>query len=422
MNPNANFWTSTSNFDYGADFVGRKLATVAQATTTFNSSVSGLTPSTTLGDFFLTLTDLHGSFSPAEGFVQGNTSTFSSSRTIASDIDWTAVTTLYLAQYQHISSGGFAGYVLGPSQMLANVSFTNGGTNTITGALSSGPAASLPLSISGTTWANVAASTGPGSPVPVVSDFAAFVEPYVTGRSATSNATLEIGPEFTLFRPSVSTGAFSAPPPYPCGIAVYLGSFPLFGNPPITTDTNFGTIAYDDPYPAAWQHNLQYCQLSSVTLPRPNSTATDTFGVGTSQITPLPNGPVTPILSSVQSPMLNGASLFTSATLNTTSVTLNWNPPAVGTPFGYYVGVYQLVTTSTGISGYTGAGVYGTAKTTVNLPLLSPNNVYVFSITAMADAISNIELAPLRHQVPTARSGVISAPFVIAAGAMSAKQ
>jgi len=73
--------------------------------------------------------------------------------------------------------------------------------------------------------------------------------------------------------------------------------------------------------------------------------------------------------------MLNGASLFTSATLNTTSVTLNWNPPAVGTPFGYYVGVYQLVTTSTGISVYTGAGVYGTAKTTVNLPLLSPNNV-----------------------------------------------
>jgi len=66
--------------------------------------------------------------------------------------------------------------------------------------------------------------------------------------------------------------------------------------------------------------------------------------------------------------------------------------------------------------------VYGTAKTAVNLPLLSPNNVYVFSITAMADAISNIELAPLRHQVPTARSGVISAPFVIGAGATAAKQ
>ena len=421
MNPNANFWTPTSAFDYGADFVGRKLTTVAQATTTFNSSVSGLTPSTTPGDFFLTLTDLHGSFSPAEGFVQENTNTFSSSRTIPSDIDWTAVTTLYLGQYQHISSGNFTGYVLGPSQTLSNVSFTNGGTNTITGTLSSSSAASLPLSISGTAWANVATSTGPGSPVPAVSDFAAFVEPYVTGRSATSNATLGIGPEFALFRPSVSTGFFSAPPPYPCGVAVSLGGFPIIGvgNPPITTDTDFGTIAYDDPYPAAWQHNLQYCQLSSVTLPRPTSTATDTFSVGTSQITPLPNGPVMPILSSVQSPMLNGASLFNSATLNTTSVTLSWNPPAIGKPFGYYVGVYQLVTTPTGMTVYTGAGIYGTAKTTLTLPFLSANNVYVFAITAMADAISNIEMAPLRHQVPTGRSGVISAPFVIAPGAMA---
>src|SRR5262249_9071900 len=153
--------------------------------------------------------------------------------------------------------------------------------------------------------------------------FAAFVEPYVRGRSATSNATLEIGPAFTLLRPSVSPGLFPTPPPYPCGNAVSLGTFPLRGNPPIITDTDFGTVMYDDPYPTTCHQNFQYCQLSGVTLPRPNSTATDTFSVGTSQIPPLPNGPVTPILSSVQSPMLNGASLFTSATLNTTSVTLN---------------------------------------------------------------------------------------------------
>jgi len=66
------------------------------------------------------------------------------------------------------------------------------------------------------------------------------------------------------------------------------------------------------------------------------------------------------------------------------------------------------------------AGDYGTAKTSVNIPFLSANNVYVFSITAEVDAISNIELAPLRHQVPTGRSGIISAPVMIATGATAA--
>jgi hypothetical protein len=191
----------------------------------------------------------------------------------------------------------------------------------------------------------------------------------------------------------------------------------VLGNPPIVTDANLGTVTYNDPYPSTWQRNFQYCQLSQVTLQRPNSTATDTFTVGTSQITPLPSGPVTPILGPVQSPMVNGSSLFTPATLNTTSVTLSWNPPAIGQPYGYYVAVYQLVTVSSGISGYGLAGVYATAKTSVNVPFLSANNVYVFSITSMADAISSVELAPLRHQVPTARSGVVSAPMMIAAGA-----
>ena len=422
INPNANFWTPTSDFDYGEDLAGRPLRATAQSATTFATTVTGLVSSASIGDYFLTLTDLRSPFSPASGVVFSGSSTFTSNFSITSDIDWSAITTLYLSQYQHISNGNFTGYVLGPSQTLSNISFTDGGTNTITGALAPYSTVSLPLSVTGTAWANLAAGMGPGNPTPVTSDFSAFVEPYVTGRSSTSNTTLQLGPAFTLLRPSDRTGFFPLPPPYPCGVAISIGTFPALGqgNPPIVTDTDYGTIAYSDPYPAEWQRNFQYCQLSNVNLQRPNSTVTDTFTVGTSQITPIPKGPVAPILGSVQSPLLNGSSLFSPATLNTTSVTLNWNAPAIGQPFGYYVTVFQLVTGPTGTVGYASAGVYGTGKTTVNIPFLSANNIYVFSITAMADAISNIELAPLRHQVPTARAGVISAPMVIAAGATAA--
>src|SRR5262249_17388545 len=145
MNQFENFWTATSDFDFGQDFVGRPLGTTARATTTFDTSVSGIIPSATNGDYFLALTDLHISFSPAFGLVQPNTNTFTSINSVTRDIDWTLVTTLYLSQYQHISSGSFTGYVLGASQTLPNISFSNGVTNTVTGTLTAGSQTSLPI-------------------------------------------------------------------------------------------------------------------------------------------------------------------------------------------------------------------------------------------------------------------------------------
>jgi len=158
---------------------------------------------------------------------------------------------------------------------------------------------------------------------------------------------------------------------------------------------------------------FQYCQISSVLLPRPNSTTTDTFYVANKQTTPLPSSPITPILSSVQSPMLNGSSLFTSATLSTTNVNISWNPPAIGQPYGYFVEVFQLVTLPTGAIGYAIAGVYATAKTSLTVPFISPSSTYVFAILAASDANATVEKSPFRHKIPSAESGVISAPFVV---------
>jgi len=158
---------------------------------------------------------------------------------------------------------------------------------------------------------------------------------------------------------------------------------------------------------------FQYCQVSAVTVPRPNSTVTDTFYVTNKQTTALPSGPVTPILGSVQSPMLNGASLFTSATLSSTNVTISWNPPAIGQPYGYVVEVRQLVTLPNGSTGYAAAGTYATAKTSLTVPFISPSSTYGFAMLAASEANANSEKSPLRHKIPFAESGVVSAPFVI---------
>ena len=139
----------------------------------------------------------------------------------------------------------------------------------------------------------------------------------------------------------------------------------------------------------------------------------DTFIVTNKQTTTLPTGPVAPILGPVQSPTLNGGNLLQTATLSTTAVAISWSPPSTGQPYGYFVQVYQLGTLPSGGTGYTLAGMYGTAQTSVALPFLSAGNTYVFAILAGSDANANIETKPFRHQIPTAESAVVSAPFLI---------
>jgi len=119
--------------------------------------------------------------------------------------------------------------------------------------------------------------------------------------------------------------------------------------------------------------------------------------------------------------MINGASIFQTATLNTTSVNLSWNPPAIGQAYGYYVTLYELGTpTNGGTEQYIGVGRFGTAKTSMQVPFLSAGNTYVFLITSETDALAKIDANPLRAKAPNGEAAVLSAPMVIAAGATAA--
>jgi hypothetical protein len=126
-------------------------------------------------------------------------------------------------------------------------------------------------------------------------------------------------------------------------------------------------------------------------------------------------------LGPVQNPMINGAGLFQTATLNTTSVNLSWSVPAIGQPYGYYVTVFQL---RAGINGepieYFPVGRYGTAKTSMQVPLLSAGNTYLFLIAAETDGLAKMETNPLRAKIPNGEATVLSAPMVIATGATAA--
>jgi hypothetical protein len=125
--------------------------------------------------------------------------------------------------------------------------------------------------------------------------------------------------------------------------------------------------------------------------------------------------PVAPLISPVLNPNINGASLFTANTFNSTPVTLSWAKPAIGSPYGYYVEILHqapfVVTNPDGTVTpvYIAYTKLGTAQTSLTLPMPLASGTYFFHITAVADGRANMETSPLRSALPTATADVISA-------------
>ena len=425
VGPSVYFWIATSDFDFGEDIIGAPIVGLnPPVTTTFNYSISGLQPAQP-GDYLSVRSEGEDLLQlPFPLFLSNGATSVNVVIPEPSIIDWSKIDTLFISQYLATTSGTFRGFALGPTQTLTGLTLTNGATNNITATLSPSPSASISLSIKGTQWASAAATIGPSASGPNSSNYFLFAQPYLTDRLSGRFYAVGSGPSFSLLRPAPPLSPISTLSLFGlCGSSVIPAGFPspTFPLPPIVTDVDYGALSYGDPFPSPWQRLFQYCQVSEVSLPRPNSSVTDTFLLSNRQITAAPGGPVVPILSPVQNPMINGASIFQTATLNTTSVNLSWNPPAVGQPYGYYVTVYQLGTLiNGGTEEYIGVGRFGTAKTSMQVPFLGAGNTYVFLITSEADGVAKMETSPLRARIPNGETAVISAPMVIATGATAA--
>jgi len=413
ITPASLFWTSTSDFDSGYNLIGYPGgATTPQQTTTFDYALSGVTPppdgtSIAVRTDLVDLEQLPPVLLPAL-----NSTTVNQSISVQTFLDWSTVDTLYFLQSLFSTQGTFQGYILGPTAIEGGVSLVDGGTNSITATLQPSPTASVALSIKGSEWAAAMQGIGPGSPTPYYTDYALVAQPYLgSGYVSQALNTPTLG-SFSLLQPGgigVSLSILPCTtlqfPPLPIGVTAGLS--------PILSDVDYGTLSYGDPFPAEWERLFQYCQASQVSVPLPNAATTFTFAVVNRQIMPLPSGPVSPLVTPVQNPTLNGSSLFSTANLTSTNVTLSWTAPATGQPFGYRVQVYELVTPNGNLQ-YEPVMVLGTTKTTMQVPLLAAGNTYVFTISAEVDANANMEQSPNRTKPPTAESTVVSGAVVIA--------
>ncbi len=318
--------------------------------------------------------------------------------------------------------------MLGPS-VSSNFSFTNGVTNTITEALQPSASASVPLNVPGSQWAPLLAGSniGPSTPTPIGSALAIAAQPYITNGLASGTAPLSLAGQILVGgTPSFALAGTSATPGFTqmtgCSAMGFATGSPFLSQPAITTDQNFGTLQYGDPFPPDWARTLSLCQESTVAVPIQDSSepATVTF-VLVDNATVALSSPLAPIVLPVQNPTIMGLNFFGSGDAmgigtTATQIALAWSAPIGTAPFGYTVRVY-VQTTIRGIPTYSPTAVFSTAGTSVTLPPLSGGNTYVFAITANADGKANMETSPFRSALPTGYATVVSVPVTIGSGA-----
>ena len=413
LGPRDTYWTSSSTFDVGSDIfvpvANPPAPTLSTTHINFNFASLAATAASGLLQFD----------TPESGALRFSASTNPGSTTffagvgIASNFDFSAIKNAFVRQYEPTALGSLNGYVLGPELTLSNLSLTTGGLNTISGALNPTVPASINLSVKGSAWAPLFDHIAPTAPTAVGGGFYLSVEPYIAADGPNVSLLNPIDLIWTNANSSTSNGngtftIFSTPS---CSTSPFFST-----NPSLTTDVEAGTVPYGDPFPTTWRRTFRVCQSASVAVPVPGG-STQNINLTNTQTTSLPTATVQPLLSPVQNPKINGADLFTAGTINGTAVTLSWDPPAIGTPFGYNVAIMSTTTPPSGTVVYFSSTTLGTAKTSMTIPpdLLRSGQTYLFVITSRVDGRANMETSPHRSSLPTASADVISAPITTVA-------
>jgi hypothetical protein len=383
------YWTSSSTFDMGSDsFVPAAGATrtTSTATTSFNFHFTSLDPVNDL----LQVDALESGFPTYVGPANASVA-------YSSNVDFSSIKTLFARQYEPASFGSINGYVMGPELTLSNQSLTVGGTNNIGGALNPAVPASINLSIQGSAWAPLFNHVAPTATGANGGAFYLSVQPYIAAD----------GPNVFLPNQAMPINLISADGGFS---GLFAPTCPA--NPSLASDVDAGTVQYSDPFPANWRRIFRVCQTASVVIPLPGGHNQGIILTNT-QTTSLPTATVKPMLSSVQNPKINGADLFTAATVNPTAVTLSWDAPAIGTPYGYNVSVLSPTTLPGGGITYQSSTTLSTAKTSMTIPpgVLASGQTYLFIVRSLADGKTNVETSPLRSALPTAGAEIVSAPI-----------
>ena len=378
IRPDELYWTDTCDFDYGSDYVGRVPS--APISTTLTWDLSNLTPWDSSLDSVVLQVPNAGVVYNATSAPDDGSVLYQGSETYSGQpVDTGEGDAAFVLQKRHQSVSAAVDVVsVAAMAAVAELELKHGSdAGTASASLTPlSPAKNLELDLVNsayTKWAhnvnpNFTFSGGAGE---------LFLQPLVTDRVAQGAVPLI---DFTLFD--------------------------------VSADQDLGSFDYGSPFPSRWPVVFSYSQGGSVTasVPDGQSGTVDLWASLTHASTSLPSAlqPDEPAMSPVQDPQINGVSMF-AATSVSGPATLSWMAPSGSVPAGYSIAIDPVEKDEYGY--YVGDGFdLFTTTTSMMVPtgMLTSGKLYVFTITAVADAIANFATAPWRSGYPLAWADAIS--------------
>ena len=182
--------------------------------------------------------------------------------------------------------------------------------------------------------------------------------------------------------------------------------------PNITTNEDFGKVAYGNPFPATWPLFDLYSWVATTYYTAPgasNSLPLSTFVEGYNTALPTSTSPIKPLVGVVTNPTINGQNFFSGQTGIGVTPTLRWSPPSVGKATFYQVDIIQL-SNSGGNTVETAFTAVRTPSTTLMIPqgLLSVGQGYAFVIRSWYIPGLNFAKTPFMSGPVSAFTDVIS--------------
>ena len=205
--------------------------------------------------------------------------------------------------------------------------------------------------------------------------------------------------------------------------APYLMAADYLDNALTPQDDQQITFQYGDPFPAGWTRfgdGLAYFEVP-YQVPRSGSDAGATAGTLAAAFIRVmdafpgfPTAPLRPRISPVTGGQIDGVSLFSNQTLASATPTIQWSPPAVGTPAFYEVRIRRLSAGPSGGVTKTNVAWLLLTGTRVEVPpgLFQPGGYYEVRITAFQGTYSSASPYELHFPESSAPafSGLLSVP------------
>lgn len=390
IRPGELYWTDSSTFDFGDDYLGR--VPVAPITATLQWNLSALAAWDPIYDALsIAVPNAGVNFvSAAATSPSAGASSYSGASESYAGVPFSSLPgdpdQVYVFQKRQTAAGDQNVVV---TMAPVSLQVDNGDTSQVAAAMAAPTSsANLEMKVSNSAYNAMAASVNPNLTAASSFNFGGsgelFVQPLVTDRAISSGSQ------------GLSAG-------------VALLDFSLAN---VATDQDLGSFNYGVPLPAGWLRLFTYTQSGALTLPVGTGSVDIPYSIGhAGTAIPSASQPDQPVMSPVRNPQMNGASLFTVSRV-TGAITLSWTASNGLEPAGYGIAIQPVQADASCSGGYclgSGYQLY-TASTSIVIPpgLLANGQQYVFTITALADGKANFKTSPWRSGYPQAWADVVS--------------